>query len=86
MARRIAGPNTYPDRLLIDTVLNTESARAVRLQNLRMLKDRIFGLSMAGGGIAVLIAILMIFFYLFWVVVPPSFTILGRGIFLAHIP
>lgn len=36
----------------------------------RMLKDRIFAWSMAVGGISVIIAILMIFFYLFWVVVP----------------
>jgi phosphate transport system permease protein len=35
-----------------------------------MLKDRIFGATMAVGGIGVIIAIVMIFFYLFYVVVP----------------
>ena len=35
-----------------------------------MLKDKVFGWSMAVGGIGVIIAILMIFFYLFWVVLP----------------
>lgn len=43
-----------------------------------MTKDKIFGSTMAIGGISVIIAILLIFFYLFWVVIPlfssPSLT------------
>ena len=35
-----------------------------------MFKDRAFGWTMAVGGISVIIAIVMIFFYLFYVVVP----------------
>ncbi|MDA0822036.1 MAG: ABC transporter permease subunit [Proteobacteria bacterium] len=36
----------------------------------RMIKDRIFGWAMAVGGISVIITIVMIFFYLFYVVLP----------------
>ncbi len=39
-------------------------------ERLRLLKDRVFAWLMAVGGIAVLIAILLIFFYLFYVVLP----------------
>lgn len=35
-----------------------------------MFKDRVFGWTMAVGGVSVIIAIVMIFFYLFYVVVP----------------
>ena len=36
----------------------------------RLLKDRLFALVMAVGGVSVIVAILLIFFYLFYVVVP----------------
>jgi hypothetical protein len=39
-------------------------------ERLRLLKDRVFGLVMGIGGIAVIIAILLIFFYLFYTVLP----------------
>ncbi|MEQ8230384.1 MAG: phosphate ABC transporter permease, partial [Gammaproteobacteria bacterium] len=39
-------------------------------ERLRLLKDRLFGLVMGIGGISVIIAILLIFFYLFYVVLP----------------
>ena len=35
-----------------------------------MTKNRLFGATMAVGGISVIVAILLIFFYLFWVVIP----------------
>ncbi|MGR8947852.1 MAG: phosphate ABC transporter permease [Gammaproteobacteria bacterium] len=35
-----------------------------------MTKNRLFGAVMAVGGVSVIIAILLIFFYLFWVVIP----------------
>lgn len=63
---------------MTETVINTESPRSVRLRKWRMTKDKIFGATMAIGGISVIIAILLIFFYLFWVVLPlfstPSLT------------
>lgn len=55
---------------MTDTVINAESAKALRLRKWRETKDRIFGSAMAVGGISVIIAILLIFFYLFWVVTP----------------
>ncbi|MEM7465509.1 MAG: phosphate ABC transporter permease [Pseudomonadota bacterium] len=52
------------------SVINTETAGKQRLRQWRMLKNRLFGTTMAVGGISVIVAILLIFFYLFWVVVP----------------
>ncbi len=57
--------NTYkkilPDR---------NDPRTLRRQRLRDLKDRLFKGSMALGGISVIIAVMLIFFYLFYVVIP----------------
>ncbi|MCB1748474.1 MAG: ABC transporter permease subunit [Gammaproteobacteria bacterium] len=39
-------------------------------ERMRLLKDRLFGLAMGVGGISVIIAILLIFFYLFYTVLP----------------
>ena len=55
---------------MTDTVINTESARSIRLRKWRTTKDKMFGSAMAVGGISVIVAILLIFFYLFWVVIP----------------
>lgn len=54
------------ENALSDATRRAES----RYRNWRMLKDRVFGWTMAIGGIGVIIAIVMIFFYLFYVVVP----------------
>ena len=49
-----------------------ESQRA-RRDKVRNLKDRFFGLSMSIGGVSVIGAILLIFFYLMYVVLPLIF-------------
>lgn len=55
----------------MESALNEISkATEARRRDWRMLKDRLFGATMAVGGIGVIIAIVMIFFYLFYVVVP----------------
>ena len=55
----------------MESTLNVSTPRsAIRRRNWRMFKDRAFGWTMAVGGISVIIAIVMIFFYLFYVVVP----------------
>lgn len=54
----------------IDIRAAVEAATGPARERLRILKDRCFAVSMAVGGVAVLIAILLIFFYLFYVVVP----------------
>lgn len=55
----------------MESALNEKSKAAeARRRDWRMLKDRLFGATMAVGGIGVIIAIVMIFFYLFYVVVP----------------
>lgn len=45
------------------------TARTAR-ERVRLLKDRVFALTMAAGGVAVLVSILLIFFYLLYVVLP----------------
>lgn len=55
----------------MDSALNAANRTAeTRRRGWRMFKDRLFGWTMAVGGIGVIIAIVMIFFYLFYVVVP----------------
>lgn len=55
----------------MESALNEISkATEARRRDWRMLKDRLFAATMAVGGIGVIIAIVMIFFYLFYVVVP----------------
>lgn len=55
----------------MESALNPETvAVANRRRNWRMFKDKAFAITMAVGGISVIVAIVMIFFYLFYVVVP----------------
>tara|TARA_R110002096_G_scaffold12899_4_gene45937 strand:- start:7050 stop:9299 length:2250 start_codon:yes stop_codon:yes gene_type:complete len=55
----------------VESALNEiPKAAEARRREWRMLKDRMFAATMAVGGIGVIIAIVMIFFYLFYVVVP----------------
>lgn len=51
------------------TDADSMSARSVR-ERLRLLKDKVFAALMAIGGISVIVAILLIFIYLFYVVIP----------------
>ncbi|MFK8066909.1 MAG: ABC transporter permease subunit [Gammaproteobacteria bacterium] len=54
-----------------DHILPERNDRStLRRQRMRDLKDRLFRYAMGFGGISVIIAILLIFFYLFYVVVP----------------
>lgn len=67
----------------------------VRRRNWRMLKNRLFAWTMGIGGVSVIIAIVMIFFYLFYVVVPmfvsarievdSNYQLPFRGSDLAHL-
>ncbi len=55
----------------MENALSDATERAeIRQRNWRTLKDRAFGWTMAVGGIGVIVAIVMIFFYLFYVVAP----------------
>ncbi len=54
-----------------ETILPARNAPAtLRKQRWRDLKDRMFQTAMGIGGVSVIIAILLIFFYLFYIVVP----------------
>ncbi len=55
---------------MTDRTLSDLAQAEERLRPWRMLKDRLFGLTMAVGGVAVIAAILAIFVYLLAVVVP----------------
>lgn len=50
--------------------LLSDSSAAVAKRRWREFKDRLFGYTMGVGGVSVIIAILLIFFYLLYVVVP----------------
>ena len=55
----------------MENALSDATGRAeARYRNWRMLKDRVFGWTMAVGGIGVIIAIVVILFYLFYAVIP----------------
>jgi len=55
----------------VSEVLFSEVTKAERAhRSWRMVKDRIFGAVMGVGGVTVIIALVMIFFYLLWVVLP----------------
>lgn len=51
--------------------LPTEVSRSeLAHRSWRMLKDRLFGITMGVGGVTVIVALVTIFFYLLWVVMP----------------
>lgn len=54
----------------MDEILAGELSRAESRRRLRMLKDRLFGVSMGVGGVAVIGTLLLIFLYLLYVVFP----------------
>lgn len=53
---------------IISSALNTDAV--IRHRHWRMLKDRLTRYSMTAGGISIIVAILLIFFYLLYVVLP----------------
>lgn len=55
---------------MIESTLSDLARAELRKRGLRMLKDRVFGITMAVGGVTVIVAILTIFVYLLWVVMP----------------
>lgn len=54
----------------MENTLASDMSKSGHRHQWRMLKDRLFGVSMAVGGITVIVALLLIFFYLLYVVIP----------------
>ncbi|MGD9601617.1 MAG: ABC transporter permease subunit [Gammaproteobacteria bacterium] len=55
---------------MTDSVLSELAQSELRHRGFRMIKDKAFGATMAIGGVTVIVAIVTIFFYLLYVVVP----------------
>jgi len=53
-----------------DALFSDVSKAELSHRGWRMIKDRIFGAVMGVGGVTVIIALVTIFFYLLWVVLP----------------
>jgi ABC-type uncharacterized transport system permease subunit len=60
--------------------MNTNSSFVLSVRKWRMLKDKIAQYSMPLGGISIIIAITLIFFYLLYVVLPLFLPILSFSI------